>query len=185
MGRWVKAAAVVALLGGWAWGARAVPLGLADVWAGGPSGQTVLCWAIDAGEWEGVVSRSVSHRFDVAGIARSAGRPVLRLRAVVADLWPFVVAAEWAGGRIAAQGALHLGPVLLVAERSILPWETTRWTVGLAVSPRVALSLQAVRTIAGLRAAACFAAVVGDAPRRTASAAWGHDGLRLTVGVAW
>jgi hypothetical protein len=127
-------------------------------------GRTTFTWTSDRDGWVATLARSVSRSCDVVAVVGSSTPPALRLRALILPtLFPFETALEFGWRRLAVLGALHLGPIRLVADRA--------WGDG----SRTRLTLHA----ADARFALAAGAETGREPRPFVSATWFPDAAPL------
>jgi len=147
-------------------------------------GRTTFACTAGADGWTAELARSLTRSCDVAAVVGSARPPALRARwLVVPTLFPLQTVLELGTDRIAALGALHLGPMRIVGDRT---WGR---------DARVRLAVHAAG--ARLAAAAGVDWVAGSRP--FVSASWfpnarplaaltflvSPTGCRVTIGATW
>lgn len=147
-------------------------------------GRTTFSLTFDRSGWLAALARSVSEFCDVVAFFSPRSPFDLRVRALVPGTpLPFRVAAEVGRDRVAVLGALHLGPMRLVGERS--------W----GESPGVRLALHTTTPALALAAGA----TLGDVLRPLVAVTWfprstplwgftltmAPPDWRLTLGGSW
>jgi hypothetical protein len=148
-------------------------------------GRTTLALSIGWSGWEAELARSVTAFCDVAAVVGSGPSFALRVRLLVApSLFPLQAALEVGTDRVAALGALHLGPIRLVGDRS---WSKT--------SPRVRLALHAAASsfataagaewIRGFRPFISASWLPNTIPLSSLTLLASASGCRVTVGATW
>jgi len=109
-------------------------------------GRTTFLFSTDLSGWTATLSRSVTDACDVVAIL--GGRSLFDLRArvrLLPSLFPLRIEVEAGWNRLEALGALHLGPIRLVADRS---WGAERATCLALHASRPGLSV-ALGVLAG------------------------------------
>lgn len=147
-------------------------------------GRTTFACTIDAGGWTAELARSLTRSCDVAAFVSSVRSPALRVRWLVAPaLYPLQTVLELGTDRIAALGALHLGPIRIVGDRA--------WGRDVRVRLAVHAAAAHLAAAAGVEWAA--------RPLPFVSASWLPNarpltaltlvvspvGCRVTIGVTW
>lgn len=185
MARWALCGGLVLLVSLSAVGHPAfVPTDPAAALVQSDPGRTTFALSMSPGGWSATLARSVSGACDIVAVIGTASLFDLRVRALVfPSLFPLHVALELGRDRLAVLGALHLGPVRLVGDRT---WGS---------SGRVRVAIH----VAGQRLAAAAALEAGARLRPIVSATWfpaatplwslsfvgTPDGLRVVIGGTW
>ena len=185
MARWTLSGGLVLLIALSAAGHPSfVPVDPAIALVQADPGRTTFTLAMDSGGWIATLSRSVSKGCDVAAVVGSASPLSLRVRTLVLpSLFPLDIAIEMGWHRLAILGALHLGPVRLVADRT---WgDDARVRIALhAADPRfvVTAGVEIGEKMRPFISTTWFASV---APLWSLSLIGTADGLRVAIGGTW
>lgn len=161
-----------------------VPVDPATALVQADPGRTTFTLAADSGGWTATLSRSVSAGCDVVAVVGPASPPALRVRALVLpSLFPLQMAIEMGWGRLAILGALHLGPVQLVGDRTWGDGDRVRIALH-AADPRVVATagLEFGEKVRPFVATTWFAIA---APLWSLSLVGTTDGVRIAIGGTW